>query len=263
RGADEAQASGHPKAAAEMVLIRLAYASDLPPPDHVLRALGGATAVTAGSGGALGGADASGADGGAPVQRASGSSGSLGPAGAAHSARASSGGAVGSAAPAAVPTAQANVTPMLETFDAVIAFVGEKRDAKLKLALEDCVSLVRFEPGRIEVALLDGAPRTLAGELGEKLTRWTHSRWVVTVSRAAGAKPVGAVRRQREADAMARLEQHPAVRAVLEGMPGAKIDAVRPIARPADDAVAPESDAGGEGFDGADGLQDRDDDAAV
>src|SRR6476619_7409836 len=41
KGISEVQASGRPVAAAEMVLVRIAYAADLPTPDEVVRALNG------------------------------------------------------------------------------------------------------------------------------------------------------------------------------------------------------------------------------
>ena len=59
------------------------------------------------------------------------------------------------------------------TFADVVELVGEKRDAMLKVHLEEHISLIAFEPGRIEFFPLEGAPKGLAGELGEKLTRWT------------------------------------------------------------------------------------------
>ena len=39
KGISEVQASGRPVAAAEMVLVRIAYAADLPTPDEVVRSL--------------------------------------------------------------------------------------------------------------------------------------------------------------------------------------------------------------------------------
>ena len=40
KGIGEVQAAGRPLAAAEMVLVRIAYAADLPTPDEVVRSLG-------------------------------------------------------------------------------------------------------------------------------------------------------------------------------------------------------------------------------
>src|SRR5471030_376842 len=55
KGVSEVQGSGRPVAAAEMVLVRIAYAADLPTPDEVIRSLsdnGAAPARPAGNGGA-------------------------------------------------------------------------------------------------------------------------------------------------------------------------------------------------------------------
>ena len=55
KGVGEVQASGRPVAAAEMVLVRIAYAADLPTPDEVIRSLGengAAPARPSGNGGA-------------------------------------------------------------------------------------------------------------------------------------------------------------------------------------------------------------------
>ena len=68
---------------------------------------------------------------------------------------------------------------------------------KLKLHLEDHVSLVKFDApsGSIDLFLLPGAPATLANELREKLNNWTGRRWFVMLSktevRKRSAPPAG------------------------------------------------------------------------
>src|SRR6187551_294127 len=47
KGVSEVQAAGRPVAAAEMVLVRIAYAADLPTPDEVVRSLGNGSAAAA------------------------------------------------------------------------------------------------------------------------------------------------------------------------------------------------------------------------
>jgi DNA polymerase-3 subunit gamma/tau len=119
-----------------------------------------------------------------------------------------------------------------------VELASRQRDARLKVHLEEHVSLVRFEPGRIEVSLLDGAPRGLAGELAEKLTKWTGRRWIVAVSNEPGAPALGEERREREANELAGLKQHPALKAVLDAFPSAEIKAVRPLpAKRSDDSA--------------------------
>ncbi|MEO0798886.1 MAG: DNA polymerase III subunit gamma/tau [Pseudomonadota bacterium] len=231
-GEREARQAPNAKAAAEMVLIRLVYTADLPTPDQVLRAMGGATgAASAGS------AATSAPAGDAPASGTTARRTSQGPRAVMETAQAARGMAVAAAGQSA-PSAERQMVPQpaaadrsqqLSSFDAVIDFVGNQRDAKLKLHLEDHVSLVAFEPGRIEVSLLQGAPQKLAGELGEKLTKWTGARWIVTVSSKSGAEPVGEVRRRTDAEKLEKLKQHPAVRAVLEALPEVRIAEVRDI----------------------------------
>ncbi|MBC7833160.1 MAG: DNA polymerase III subunit gamma/tau, partial [Hyphomicrobium sp.] len=120
------------------------------------------------------------------------------------------------------------------SFDEVIALASERRDMMLKLQLEDRVSLVKFDAatGSIDLFLLPGAPAQLANELREKLNAWTQRKWVVVLSKAAGDRPRGEVRREREAAELEALKAHPAVKAVLDLFPDAKIAEIRELSLP-------------------------------
>src|SRR5829696_6750942 len=91
KGLAEVKESGKPIAAAEMVLVRIAYAADLPTPDEVIRSLDGNGARPTGNTTGAGGVGAS-----APPSRPQ-----------AFRSDVSSGATRSSAAPAAAPSAQA------------------------------------------------------------------------------------------------------------------------------------------------------------
>jgi DNA polymerase-3 subunit gamma/tau len=201
KGFDEAARAPSPLAAAEMVLIRIAHTADLPSPDEIIRSLG-----HGGEGRSAGDATSD------PERRAPSNNGPSSPAVEAREPKPGQG---------AVP----------RNFVEVVELAGERRDAKLKVHLEEHVRLIRFEPGRLEIRLLDGAPRGLANELSEKLGKWTGQRWVVAVSEEHGERPLVELHREREATALAELKAHPAVRAVLDAFPEAEIKAVRPLRR--------------------------------
>jgi DNA polymerase III subunit gamma/tau len=248
KGIEETGRAPNPLAAAEMVLIRLAYTADLPTPDDLIRTLGGGAVSSR----ALGGA-----------QRPHPAGDQRGPL---------------NAAPAAPPTAR-DARDDMEVFDSsddggefggledddtgppqvqtrsgndvrsfadVVALVGQKRDAKLKIHLEDHVSLVKFDAatGSIDLYLLPGAPPEIANELREKLNAWTGKRWMVVLSKSAGAPAIGAVRREKEAAELEALKSHPAVRAVLEAFPDAKIADVRRLIPAVEPSSEDESAAG-------------------
>lgn len=248
KGIEETSRAPNPLAAAEMVLIRLAYTADLPTPDELIRTLGGGTVsarIPAGS---------------APrVEAPSETRGPLNAAPQPATAAAlglddgelfdsiDDGGEFGGVdEDVAAPPPVTGSGRDLRSFADVIALVGDKRDAKLKIHLEDHVSLVKFDAlaGSIDIFLMPGAPPEIANELREKLNAWTSKRWVVVLSKTEGATPVGVVRREREAAELEELKAHPAVRAVLEAFPGAKIADIRRLITPAEMPDADESATG-------------------
>jgi DNA polymerase-3 subunit gamma/tau len=228
KGVGEVQASGMPVAAAEMVLVRIAYAADLPTPDEVVRSLGdgngGAPARSSASNG--GGASAS----ASPSSSASASQSFAprydAPRGTARSQ------AVSSPRPSDEPVAQLGAaepeapTLSLGTFEDLIALVADKRDMTTKFALERDVRLVRFEDGQLEIAVAPSAPKTFVHDLQRKLTGWTGKRWIVVVSKEAGAPTMRAQAEARQAEAEREAESDPLVQAVLKKFPGAKVVAV-------------------------------------
>jgi len=200
-----------------MVLVRLAYAADLPPPDELARRL---------------------ADGAGTAVADTGAAPSPKPAHKPEPARAE---AAASDPPPAEPdgaTELAAPLPELKSFEDVVALAEAKRDLKLKHALVEQVRLVRFKPGTIEISPLPQAPRELGQELMRKLKAWTGRVWMVAVSDEEGAAPLGVKRREKEARDIAAIREHPAVREVLEHFPGARIAAVRPVAEPSPPAEA-------------------------
>jgi DNA polymerase-3 subunit gamma/tau len=114
--------------------------------------------------------------------------------------------------------------PVPRSFPEVVELVGARRDAMLKNHLERNVSLVRFEPaGSIELYLLPGAPKELSNELRQKLRLWTGRPWVITLSNTPGERTIDEVRTEREAAEQREIENHPAVVAVLQQFPDAKV----------------------------------------
>ncbi len=216
KGIEEANRASNQLAAAEMVLIRLAYTADLPSPDAVIRALGGGAVavparVTGGAGSGTGRGPLNAVDAPAPAPAmVVGGDGDV-------------------AAPAAMPRSIAARAAMPDprSLPEIADLAGQMRDIKLKMLIEDLVCLVRFEPGRLEISLPEDAPKGFTGELTEKLAKWTGRRWIVAVSREAGAKPIGVAKREAEAAEIERLRANPTLKAVLEAFPDASIRAVR------------------------------------
>lgn len=223
RGMSEVKQADRPVMAAEMVLVRLAHAADLPTPDEAMRLL----REGAGFGG---NGNGNGNGGSAPRPPSGGGNTAL-------AARPVLASANPMPTPAAVPRAMAG--PQLATLEDLVALASQNREITLKLALERDVRPVRFEPGRFEFALAEGGSRTLANDLSRRLKEWTGQTWIVAVVNAEGGatlrEQAAAAKDQRESDAAA----HPSVKAVLQHFPGARIVDVRdPRAVAAESAAA-------------------------
>src|SRR5664280_1899692 len=230
KGVGEVQASGRPVAAAEMILVRIAYAADLPTPDEVVRSLseeGGAPARPPGNGGS--------ASAQAPAQNFTPRFDA--PRGSPRSS------AAASPRPAENPMAEsepvaAAPTLTIGSFEALIALTQEKRDISMKMALERDVRLVRCEDGQLEIALEASAPKTLVHDLQRKLTAWTGKRWMVVVSQEQGSATVRSQAEERQAELERGVQSDPLVQAVLKRFPGAKVVGVTQNAPDADDLGA-------------------------
>ena len=84
------------------------------------------------------------------------------------------------------------------SFDEVVALVGERRDMKLKVHLEDHVSLVKFDAatGSIESSCCRARRRISPTSCARSSTPGRRASWVVVLSKAAGERPRGEVRRE-------------------------------------------------------------------
>ena len=234
KGITEVQSATRPAAAAEMVLVRIAYVADLPTPDEALKMLeqGGETASS----------------GNVPIQRNALASPS--PTSSSLSSQPRTMSPRGSAEAQTHPQMHAPVAdaapaaPVLRisTFPELVALADAKRDPQVTSALQADVRLVRIEDGRLEVAMERTAARTLINDLSRKLEQWTNRRWTVIVSNEAGQPTL---RAQAETAKNARYnaaEADPRVREVLAKFPGAKVVEVRRLAPepPSGDADMPD-----------------------
>jgi DNA polymerase-3 subunit gamma/tau len=228
KGLEEVAAAGRPLAAAEMILVRIAYAADLPTPDEAIRSLGDAAR---GNGAGVATAPSlSGSSPAAPRAEAPRSAGTTRAALASAATLSATAAVPAASQPAARSETTSAPARALRSFEELIALTGEKRDLSLKSALERDVRLVRFEDGRIEIGLEPSAPKTLTGDLSKKLSDWTGRRWMVIVSADPGAPTLHAQAQSRKAELKDGVRADPLVQAVLTRFPGAEIVDVRPPA---------------------------------
>jgi DNA polymerase-3 subunit gamma/tau len=228
KGLDEAARAPRAMSAAEMLLIRMCHASGLPSPDEMIQHL---TRLSSGETKAEPKHNESAPRGNVPDS-------SLGRAPSQH--------AIGEthrpqpleeeALPGLAPRASGgSEKAALASFADIVKLAAEKRDLLLKIALEDTCELVRFKPGHIELHLLEDAPKDLANDLGRKLKYWTGDRWMISLTDERGERPLGEIRREREANLLEATKRHPAIKSIIQHFPEAEILSVREVDEPKKD----------------------------
>ena len=203
KGLEEVKAAGNGVQAAQMVLVRLAYASELPSPDELIARL-----QSQPNGGPSPGSMS------AVPHRGSVNAGPL-------AARQLELAPRFEAAPSAAPQPG---LPSPRSYLEVVALAGEKRDVLLKTALETQMRPVAFREKSIEVALVEGADPSIIQMLSQRLKQWTGQTWGVSVSMKAPTGPtLRDVKDQRQAEVTAQAAEDPLVKAILETFPGATV----------------------------------------
>lgn len=204
KGIGEVQSAPNPQSAAEMVIIRLAYAADLPDPADLIKKLqeqdnAGVSSTPPPS--------APAPRDPAPVSASAGS----GPA------------ASAATAPAAQPQTQAVTEKAVHALEDVVSILDEANEALLSSQVYQFVHLVKLEQGRLEIRPAEQAPPKMAQDLGRVLSDVTGRRWIVSVSGEPGAATLAQQNEASRNEAFAQVLQMPVIREVMDVFPEAQL----------------------------------------
>lgn len=211
KGLHDVKSAPNPKAALEMVLLKLCYASDLPDPADLVRKLKDGEYDSLAS---------------TPTPPSASFSSGMSKT-VQHRASSPIAQAAGTAlAPAPeIETAQALLTSPQNLHDLVIML--EQNGAMILAShVYHYVHPVIFEDGRLEYRGADDAPEGLPQELVKTLQEITGKRWIISISGQPGMPTLAeqeVIRKQNERE---EIEKHPLVCEVKALFPGAEITAI-------------------------------------
>jgi DNA polymerase III subunit gamma/tau len=219
KGFDEVAAAGNALQAAEMVLVRLAYAADLPTPDELAAKYAGGTVPAPAPVNA------------SPVARGNG--------GGAQALRVEAPQPRYETAPVPTPTPGPTALANPQSYAELIELAGQKRDLIVQHALKTFLRPIAFADGRLEVALVEGADPGVIQTLSARLKLWTGRNWMVSVGTTTELVPtVREIETQKQDAEIAAAHEDPLVRAILETFPGSRVSNVtvrQPAAPPLPD----------------------------
>ncbi|MDB5525877.1 MAG: polymerase subunit gamma/tau [Rhizobium sp.] len=240
KGIPETENSSRPFGAAEMVLIRLTHAGNLPSPEDAARRIAGIAngEISAPNPGPRPGNGGGSMTQTAPVEARGYQQQPTRPLGGPSAMLR----AVPDVRPAELPAPprieekpEPKVT-ILSLAD-VANLAGENRDMKLKAQIRQFVRPVRLEPGKLEIALSPDAPKSLVNDMSLKLKEWTGINWLVILSRDAGGLTLIETDAKERDDRVADARADPDVAAILARFPGAKITDVRVYGAAEDETI--------------------------
>ena len=241
KGLIEVRDAANPLPAAEMALVRLAYAADLPPTERLVRGILDAEATERNARAETpAGAGASHGFGSKTKPSMTKASGVNATQAAPAMAMARDPEARADAAAAPQPALAA---PEIQTLEDLVALARARGARILERHLENEVHLVSLENRKIEFRPGAHAPPSLAGDLAQRLRDWTNERWIVTLASEGGSPTIAQQRQMAERALKDAVSGEPFVRAVLDAFPGAEIVSVRDKRDELPEPQAPEEES--------------------
>jgi len=243
KGMSEVQSSERALAAADMVLVRLTHAADLPSHEDLVKQIKSGqiqSGNTASSGSATSGARVGSSVGDGASTRHLPSSAPVQFAPQAIAANDSK--PVEFEAPKIVsenaepqpqpkPVTQNAETQkplrVVNTFDEMLFLAEDRRDLKVKTFLKRNVKLVECRSGYLEYNLVGNPQRENVMYFSKKLEEWTGIRWALVISQKDGLPTIEEIERAELNDKLENARSHPAVEAIMKAFEGARIVDVR------------------------------------
>ena len=108
-------------------------------------------------------------------------------------------------------------------FDHVLELIKQKRDVNLLMDIESGLRLVSYRPGYIEFTPTDLAPANLAQRLSNRLKEWTGIRWAVSVVQDGEAQTIVEKKERNAKELETEAYAHPFVKEALVQFPAARI----------------------------------------
>ena len=216
KGVGEARFAPNPLSAAEMILIRTAYASNLPTPSESIAQLKSGNIGIAGQEASAGYLQKTTSASNPPsAQRSSGLSDTTQ--------------MMSSHALQMQVTTAPQTTMSLDSYLDVVSIFEQKREMILYTYLKQDVRLVSFAEGRIEMQVAEHVPADMPQKISKLLSQWTGNRWVVMVSQEQGQPSIKEQEDKRFGEQKQQALEHPLIKDVMGAFPGAEIIDFKPV----------------------------------
>jgi len=181
KGTEEVRISPNPISAAEMVIVRLTYSSNLPTPEELVKKIKKDNATISSSPSLPTGGSTNPSQPNPEMQNGPTDQGAPQAFNVIH-------GSGQAAVQIKAPTTeqQEGYIAAPKSFEQLVQLFEEKGEPDITFELNDNVHLVSYDVGRIDVRPKDRVPKNLAGRMSSLLKEWTGKSWVISLSQDVG-----------------------------------------------------------------------------
>ncbi|MFT4344251.1 DNA polymerase III subunit gamma/tau [Bartonella bacilliformis] len=109
----------------------------------------------------------------------------------------------------------------------IVKLADQHRDIHFKLLITEFIHPVSFEPGHIVLRLAEDAPHSLARDLKKMLHQWTGQHWAITLVNKGGKPTLQEENSAAQKALFSDVQTDPDIVKILNHFPGAKIVDIR------------------------------------
>lgn len=200
KGVNEARFAPSPKAAVEMVLVRVAYASNLPTPEEAITQLQKQAQSSTQQ----------------PTASSAPTSGNR-----SHTVAAVAVQTTPQSHPVSTPDETLATIPT--SMEEVVGLLDARREALIASQLREYASLVAIEAGRLEIFLHQELGREFTGKLAMLLNTATGVEWKIVMARAEGEPTLASKQLAEKAAKTEQITNDPLVSSIMQAFPGAQL----------------------------------------
>ncbi len=203
KGINEVGSAPNPQHAAEMVIIRLAYAANLPDPSDLIKKLKDGNILTGNTNSVS-----------APINAPSSPN---------HVTSAATMPRSNNAIVAVVPDINQEVMAKINTLEDMVELLNEHKEIMLASQLYNFAHLVNIEHGRLEFRQADGAMPDLSQKLSRALKEITNDHWMIAITKTGGENTLCEKDEAAGAKELSDVAKLPIVDNILKIFPEAKL----------------------------------------
>jgi DNA polymerase-3 subunit gamma/tau len=118
--------------------------------------------------------------------------------------------------------------PPPENMAAMASLFEARGELLLAATIRTRLRCVRFEPGQFEFSTDADIDPAVPRQIASQLLEWTGLRWIVSISNEKGGATIDEQDQEKKAKDIAAVSEHPLIAATLTAFPGASVTEIRP-----------------------------------